>query len=105
MNDGNRIVMEIVTDPVELAKAQARWERFTHNWDWFTAHAHEIYATHRGKVLCVAGQELFVADTTEEVLALAKAAHPEDDGRFSRYIPRQRMARIYALEGRVVSRC
>jgi hypothetical protein len=29
-------------------------------------------------------------------LALATAAHPEDDGRFVHYIPREKVARIYA---------
>src|SRR2546428_43321 len=88
------IEMYEVTDPVELAKGQAQWERANQNWSWFQAHAPEIFVTHRGKCICVAGQELFVADTPQEVLALAKAAHPADDGRFTRYIPRER---IYAV--------
>ena len=75
------IEMEEVTDAAELAKAHAQDERFEQNWAWFESHAPEIYARHRGKCLCVAGQELFVADTPEAVLALARAAHPEDDGR------------------------
>jgi hypothetical protein len=29
-------------------------------------------------------------------MALAKAAHPEDEGRFLRYIPREKVPRIYA---------
>lgn len=90
------VVMEEVTDPLELEKARAQDERFQRDWDWFEAHASEIYAQHRGKCYCVAGEELFVADTPEEVLALARAAHPEDDGCFTGYIPKQRMARIYA---------
>jgi hypothetical protein len=88
--------MEEVTDPAELAKARAQDERFRRNWAWFEAHAAEVYAAHRGKCVCVAGEQLFVADTPEEVLALAGAAHPEDDGRFTRYIPREKMDRIYA---------
>jgi hypothetical protein len=87
--------MEEETDPVELAKARAQQERFERNWAWMEAHAAEVYR-HRGKFICIAGQQLFVADTVEEVLALAKAAHPEDDGRFTRYIPTERVARIYA---------
>jgi hypothetical protein len=90
------IVMEEVTDAVELAKARAQDEHFERNWAWFDAHAAEIHARHRGKCLCIAGQELFVADTPAEVLALAHAAHPEDDGRFTRYIPKERTYRIYA---------
>ena len=45
----------------------------------------------------MAGEELFVADDTEEAIALARAAHPEDDGWFTRYIPKERLPRIYAL--------
>lgn len=92
----NPIVMEEVTDPVELARAKVQDERFERNWAWFEAHAAEIYRQHRGKCLCIAGQELFVADTPEEVLALAKAAHPEDDGRFTVNVPMERAYRIFA---------
>ena len=90
------VVLEEVTDPVELARARTQDERFERNWAWFQAHAPEVYAAHRGRCICIAGEELFVADTPKEVLALATAAHPEDDGRFTLYIPRERMARIYA---------
>ena len=90
------IIMEEVTDPVELQKARVQDERFARNWAWFEAHAAEIYTAHRGKCVCIAGEELFVADTPEEALTMAIAAHPDDDGRFTRLIPHERMARIYA---------
>ncbi len=90
------VSMEEVTDPEELAKAQAQDERFDRNWAWFQTHASEVYLRHRGKCSCIAGEELFVAGTPEEVLALATAAHPEDDGRFVHYLPREKVARIYA---------
>jgi hypothetical protein len=94
-----------ITDPVELARARAQDERFARNWAWFEAHAQEIYANYRGKCLCIAGEELFAADTPEEALARAIPAHPEDDGRFTRYIPKERAARIYANQRRVVPEC
>jgi hypothetical protein len=97
------VVMEEVTDPVVLAKARAQDERFERNWAWFQAHAEEIYKAHRGKCICIAGEQLFVADTPEEVLAMAKAAHPGDDGRFTRIIPKERMTRIYAIQRCMVS--
>jgi hypothetical protein len=95
------LVVQEVTDPKELAHAREQDKRFELNWSWFEAHAAEIYSRYRGKCLCVAGQELFVADTPEEVLALATAAHPDDDGRFTRYIPKERTHRIYAHRRRV----
>jgi hypothetical protein len=91
------ITMEEVTDPEELARARARDERFARNSAWLQAHATEIYTQYRGKCICVAGEELFIADTPEEVLAQARTAHPEEDGSILiRYIPREKVARIYA---------
>jgi hypothetical protein len=88
------ITMEEVTDPAELAAGRARGERFARNLAWFEANATDLGTRHRGKCICIAGQELFVADTPEKVLNLAKAAHPEDDGFFLHYIPKERVARI-----------
>jgi hypothetical protein len=65
------VAMEEVTDPEELAKAKAQRARFDRNSAWLQAHAAEIYAHYRGKCMCIAGEELFVADTPEEALALA----------------------------------
>lgn len=97
------ILMEEVTDPIELKKAQTQDERFSRNWQWFETHASEIYTTYRGKCICIAGEELFVAETPEEVLALAIAAHPEDNGRFTRIIPREKVARVYGDQRSVAS--
>ena len=93
------LIMEEVTDPEELACARAHRERFDRNAAWLQAHGSEIYPRHRGKYIAVAGQEVFTADSAEEALALAAAAHPEDDGSFLHYIPRERLARIYADRG------
>jgi len=90
-----QVIVEEETDPVETDRARARRERFERNWAWLEQHAVDVYR-HRGKVVAIAGQELFVGDTTEEALAQAKAAHPEDDGLFTRIIPRERGPRIYA---------
>jgi hypothetical protein len=82
------IIVEYTSDsnPEWPTPQQSRFQR---NWDWFRAHAAEIYILHRGKYYCVAGQELFVADTSLEALAVAKATHPEDDGRFTGSIRRE----------------
>jgi hypothetical protein len=91
-----RIVVEEVTDPEENAAARARRERFDRNSAWLQAHVKEVYSRYRGKCVVIAGEELFAADKPEDAWALADAAHPEDDGSFIRYIPREKMARIYA---------
>ena len=90
----NSIVMSEVTDPVELAKGGRKgWEQADRNSAWLQAHVPEIYSQHRGKCICVAGGEPFVADTPEEVFARAKASatrktkvfsdplHPESEKR------------------------
>jgi hypothetical protein len=91
-----QVVMEEITDPDILARARVQWDQFERNWSWFKARVGEISEAHRGKYICVAGQELFAADTPEEILAWAATAHPEEKGIFTRYIPREKMARIYA---------
>jgi hypothetical protein len=90
------MIMEEVTDPVELAKVRAQDERFERNSAWLQAHIPEVYSLYRGKCICIAGEELFVAETPQEVIALASAAHPEDNGKLLRYIPKEKVARVYA---------
>lgn len=92
------ITMEEITDPEEIAAFQARWAQVERNSAWLEAHAPEIYRNYRGKFIVVAGEALFVGDTAEEVLALAKAAHPEDHSSLIRYIYPKRMIRIYAYQ-------
>ena len=76
------VIMEEVTDPGELAKTRAQRESFDRNTAWLQAYASEMYPRYRGKCICIAGEEPFVADTPAKVLALVQAAHPEDDGFF-----------------------
>jgi hypothetical protein len=90
------VVIEEVTDPEELAKARAQDKRFERNSAWLQAHIPEVYSRYRGKCICIAGEELFVAETPQEVIALANAAHPEDNGKLLRYIPKEKVARVYA---------
>src|SRR5438552_10845416 len=91
-----QIIMEEVTDPEELARGQAWKARADRNAAWLQAHAAEVYPRHRGKFICVAGEELFVADTPTEVRALARSAHPDDDAFLLHFIPLEKVARIYA---------
>ena len=91
-----KIVMEEITDPVILAKAEALRERFERNFAWFQDHADEIFSQYRGKHICIAGRELFSADTAPQAIALARAAHPDDDGRFTYRVPLEKIPRIYA---------
>ena len=103
MSDSNPIIMSEVTDPVELAKSRSQNERADRNSAWLQAHVPEIYSKYRGKCICVAGEELYVADTVAEVMALSKAAHPEDDGAILRYILKEKRAIIYVASRALAS--
>jgi hypothetical protein len=81
----------------ELAKAQRQREQFDRNSAWLQSHISEIYAKHRDHYICIAGQELFVGDTVQDVIAQARTAHPDDEGWFTRYIPKEKMPRVYAV--------
>jgi hypothetical protein len=92
----NYVTMEEVHDPAELARSRAQHERHKRNSDWLAAHWSDLLPHARGKHIVVAGQEAFVAETSEEAWAKAKAAHPEDDGAFGQYVTTDRGPRIYA---------
>ena len=83
----NRIVIEFERSesPEEAAAASKQDEQFDRNSAWLQAHILEIGEKYRGKCICIAGQQLFVADTVEEAVSQATAAHPEDTGWFTRY--------------------
>ena len=87
--------MAIVTDPEENAKARALQTQLEAKVAWLDAHAAEVYL-HRGRYICIAGRQLFVADSLDEVLVQATAAHPDDQGCYVRYIPREKVPRVYA---------
>jgi hypothetical protein len=98
-----KLVIEEVTDPVHIERSRAQSERFRRNSDWLQAHWGDVLPQARGKFLAIAGQEAFIADTSEEAWAKAKAAHPEDDGAFSQYVFPHRGPRIYANRWRMVA--
>lgn len=93
-----QVVIEEVTDPIELAKAQAQRERFDRNWVWFKARATALYERFRGQCVVIAGEEPFAATTATEAWALAAAAHPNDNGSFIISIQKEKATRIYGYQ-------
>lgn len=67
------------------------------NLRWLNEHAAEleIFMRHRGKHLAVAGGELFIADSANEALRLARERHPLNCPHLS-YIPLEKVSRVYA---------
>ena len=90
-------MMEEVTDPQQLAEARARRARFDRNEAWLQTHVAEIYRCHRGKYVCIAGEELFVADTPQEIDRLVSEKYP-DELAHVRYVQREKRDRIYACQ-------
>ena len=88
------VTMEAITDTTESGMIREVLARFELNSAWLQTHTSEVFA-HRGKFIAIAGQELFVGDTIRDVVAQANAAHPEDSGLLTRYIPMERGPRIY----------
>jgi hypothetical protein len=78
--------MEVIDDPAENARNRERHERSRRNADWLQSHWDELRPKAIGKFLVVAGQEAFVAETWQDAWARARAAHPDDDGAFARYV-------------------
>ncbi|MEK6410083.1 MAG: hypothetical protein AABN34_24425 [Acidobacteriota bacterium] len=95
MERTSAIVMEEVTDPAEVSEARLRRAELDRNVAWLRTHATEVYERYRGKFICVAGEQVFADDRSEEARALAAAAHPGDQGSFVLYIPKEKMARVY----------
>ena len=103
MKQRSSVVLEEVTDATERAAARVQDERFERNFRWFQSHAIVIFRRYRGKSVVIAGQGVFAADKPAEAWALAEAAHPDDNGSFIQYVPKKKVARIYACRWRVGS--
>jgi hypothetical protein len=91
-----RFVIEEVNDPAEAARCQTQMERFRRNRDWLQTHWADFLPQARGKILAIAGQEGFVADTPAEAWEWVARTHPEDDGAFVRYVRAAQGPRVYA---------
>ena len=95
----NPIVIELenLDSPEEVAASREQDKQFDRNSAWLQSHILEIGDKCCGKCICIAGHQLFVGDTVQEAVAQATAVHPEDKGWFTRYIYKEKAARIYAL--------
>ena len=93
------IVMEQITDPAELTRAQAQDKRHRRNQEWLEAHWSALLPHARGKFVAVARQEAVVAATAAEAWAWVESTHPDDDGAIVRYVRPTVEPRIYAGRG------
>jgi hypothetical protein len=98
-----RLTIEENNDPCHSEKMRAQHARALRNCEWLSAHWSDLLPAARGRFVAVAGQQAFVADTSAEAWALAKAACPEDDGAIMQYVRKDTNPRIYANRGALVS--
>jgi hypothetical protein len=90
------LIIEEGPMPLELA---VRFEKARRNLLWFNEHVRElgVYERYRGCYVAAASEELFVADTPEELRRLVSEKYP-DEAPHVRYIPRKKLSRIYACQ-------
>jgi len=90
------LIIEEGPMPPELA---VRFEKARRNLLWFNEHVREleVYERYRGRYVAAASEELFVADTPEELRRLVNEKYP-DEAPHVRYIPRKKLSRIYACQ-------
>lgn len=82
---------ELTIEPIP-PEMRAVWDRVheehRRNAHWFEERALELFAKYPGQFVCVADGDLFAGPDAKEVLARAKAAHPDLPGAHHfRYIP------------------
>ncbi len=100
MNE-NPVTLEFDEAPAVNALDLAHERRLKKNLDWLNARWDDLLPRTRGKLVAVAGQEIFIADTYQEVMDMARAAHPDEDGALSQYLPLARGPRIDSPRRRV----
>jgi hypothetical protein len=96
MKPGFEMIVDIPMSAEELADFHRRQWQFRKNLDWYEAHAGEIGEMYAGKFICIAGQEVFAGETSQEARAKARAAHPDDGGAFGEYVRVDKGPLIYA---------
>ena len=89
-------IIEVEETAGQLHAFRIQREKYDRNWKWFQNQVVELGRSIFGKNVCVSNGEIFVAETAKEALEMAKAAHPEDCGRFVYWFPSHRLPRIYA---------
>jgi len=102
MSDASFLIEE-VDDPAEVARCRAQDERARRNSDWLQSHWSDLLPRARGNFVVVAGQQAFIAETPEAAWALAREAHPEDNGALGQFVFPGEGPRMYANRWPVAS--
>lgn len=90
------MVIEEITDTEEISRMNAQRLQFRRNADWLESHWADLIPQAYEKFIAVAGQQAFVASTSAEAYAWARAAHPEDCGPLVEYVLPPNGPRVFA---------
>ena len=93
--DTPQTIVEVMTDPGEIARTESQHAQFRRNADWLESHWSQVTPQAFGKFVAVAAQEAFIADTSADAYAWARAAHPEDHGPLVEYVLPPNGPRVY----------
>jgi hypothetical protein len=99
------VTVEEIYDPDQAARNLARLERSRRNSAWLQAHWQDLLPRAYGKFVAVAGEEGFVADTSEGAWAWAHRAHPDDDTATVQYVRPPGGPQIYVNQRRMGGGC
>lgn len=94
-NRRSEIVIEEVTDPVEIARHRAQHARHDRNLKWLESHWSDL-PNAPGRYVAVANERAFIATTAEEGWTWAHSQQPADDGAIVLLVPVAQGWRIYA---------
>src|SRR5687767_14963355 len=91
-----RMVVEEVDDPNELARFRSGQACFEANRDWLESHWEELLPRAAGRFIAIAGRQAFVADSISAAWKWVEENHPDDEGAFVRFVRSQQAPRFYA---------
>lgn len=90
------LIVEDVTDPVEIARIHAVIGQAERNSAWLESHWDDLLPEAHGKFIAIAGQEAYIASSAEEAWAWAKRMHPDDVGALVEFVLPPGGPRFYA---------
>ncbi len=91
-----QFIIELVNDPAESAQLASIYEQLRLNADWLETHWPDLVPRALGKLIAVAGQEAFVADSAKEAWEWAETQHANDLGTLVEYVLPAGGPRFYA---------
>jgi len=88
------MALKLVESRAATEDEKRKYQEIVNDQNWLSQHSAEIWEKYKGKYIAVVKQTLFVGDTWEEAIRMAKEEYPAQDP-IVRHIPYKR--RIWIL--------